>query len=54
MAKASRNGQMALFMKVNGLKINPPEKENLLMPMVMSMMDSGKMIKLMDMEFIYM
>ena len=39
-------------MKAGGWTIKPTEKEDLFMPMEMSMMDSGWMIKLMDLESI--
>ena len=54
MVQESKYGQIMRNMKENGEKIRLTEEENSGMRMVIFMRENGKMIKLMDMEFIFM
>lgn len=54
MAKGNKNGQMARFMKVNGLKINHMGMVNWFMQMEISMMENGNKIKQTEWEFMFM
>lgn len=54
MVTGFRSGQMVLAMKENGEEIKLMAEENFGMLMEISSMESGKMTKLMDMEFIHM